>query len=93
MDNFERDFNRTSSMIRMSFIVIFGLVIASIFFKVYMYTKNGNTGYVIEVPTYGNSQPDSYFTTNYVEKEGCVIFKDEFNMEHKACGAYKITKW
>lgn len=77
---------------RFIFIVIASVMVAMVairFFRMSM----GKTSFVITVPTYSRSAPETYFTSTYVEKDGCIIFKDEFNFEHKVCGAYQIEKW
>jgi hypothetical protein len=55
--------------------------------------SKGNPQFEITVPSYGGTMPDVYFTEHYLEREGCILFKDEFGFDHKVCGAYQVRKW
>lgn len=55
-------------------------------------TKDGKHLYEITIP--GNKrQETSFYTNSYVEKDGCVTFKDEFGRSHRICGMYNITEY
>ena len=55
-------------------------------------TKDGKHLYEITIP--GNKrQETSFYTNSYVEKDGCVTFKDEFGRSHRVCGMYNITEY
>jgi hypothetical protein len=75
--------------------MIFLVVISLFFYKVYMITimtKDGKHLYEITIP--GNKrQETSFFTEKYVEKDGCISFKDEFGRSHRICGMYNITEY
>lgn len=67
-------------------------IIGGLGYRFYRVSK-GDIKYEIIVPSYGRTQPATYFTKKYVEQNGCIIFKDEFGFEHKVCGAYEIQNW
>ena len=91
-NNFDRSFNTMSGLIKFMFIFVFVAMIGTFGYRFYR-MSNGQTMYEITAPTYGNTAPDVYFATEYVERNGCIIFKDEFGFEHKICGAYQVRKW
>ena len=35
---------------------------------------------------------DYHLTTAIIEKDGCIIFNDEFNNETRVCGSYTVKK-
>ena len=89
-DNFDRSFNLIKYFIIGVFVLMAGVFIFRISYAV------GHTNgkmYNITIPSMSNTAPDEYFATEYVEKNGCITFKDEFGFEHKHCGAYSVTKW
>lgn len=58
-------------------------------------------GMIFRIIAYGGGKPhfqvispngDYHLTTEIVEKDGCVIFYDEFNIETRVCGSYSIKK-
>jgi hypothetical protein len=78
------------------FVIMIFLVVISLFvYKGYIITsmtKDGKHLYEITIP--GNKrQETSFFTEKYVEKDGCVTFKDEFGRSHRICGMYNITEY
>jgi hypothetical protein len=78
------------------FVIMIFLVVISLFvYKGYMITsmtKDGKHLYEISIP--GNKrQETSLYTNSYVEKDGCVTFKDEFGRSHRICGMYNITEY
>jgi hypothetical protein len=91
-NNFDRSFNTMSGLIKFMFIFIIGAMILTFGYRFYR-MSNGKPMYEITVPTYGNTMPETYFATEYVERNGCIIFKDEFGFEQKVCGAYQVKKW
>jgi len=77
-----------------SVVLIFLLVITSVGYKVYLVSglKKGERLYEISIP--GNKrQETSFYTEKYVEKDGCITFKDEFSRSHRICGMYNITEY
>jgi len=91
-DNFNRSFNTMSGLIKLIFIFVIGAMIVTFGYRLYR-MSNGKVMYEITVPSYSNTQPTTYFTSEYVERDGCIYFKDEFGFEHKVCGAYQVQKW
>jgi hypothetical protein len=78
------------------FVIIIFLVVISLFvYKGYIITsmtKDGKHLYEITIP--GNKrQETSFYTDKYVEKDGCITFKDEFGRSHRICGMYNITEY
>ena len=75
--------------------VIAVVILGMLGFRGYMITtmtKDGKPLYEISIP--GNKrQETSFYTNSYVEKNGCVTFKDEFGRSHIICGMYNITKY
>ena len=75
-------------------IVVF-IILSMIGFRGYMICdmkKDGKHLYEISIP--GNKrQETSFFTEKYVEKDGCITFKDEFGRSHRICGMYNITEY
>lgn len=85
-------------MRKTSFILFggFALIILGFIFlhgsMIYDMKKNGKHLYEITIP--GNKrQETSFYTNSYVEKDGCITFKDEFNRSHRICGMYNITEY
>jgi len=91
-NSFSRSFNFTRNLVIAVFILVGILMIGTVGYRFSRMTS-GKPMYEITVPTYGNTSPNTYFATQYVEKDGCIIFKDEFGFEQKVCGAYQIQKW
>jgi len=54
-------------------------------------TQNGKT-YQISVP-YNGYSTTSFYTNKYVEKDGCVIFTDDWGKKRKICGTYEIVEY
>ena len=75
--------------------VIAVVILSMIGFRGYLITtmtKDGKHLYEITIP--GNKrQETSFYTNSYVEKDGCVTFKDEFCRSHRICGMYNITEY
>jgi hypothetical protein len=75
--------------------IIATVILSLIFFRGYMIsdmTKGGKHLYEITIP--GNKrQETSFYTNSYVEKDGCITFKDEFGRSHRICGMYNITEY
>ena len=46
-------------------------------------------GYKISVPYNGYSKT-TYYTNKYTEKDGCIIFTDDWGKKRKICGVYEI---
>lgn len=91
-NSFDSQFNFMSGMIKAIFVIVAIFMIGMFGYR-FSRMASGKPQYEITAPTYGNSMPDVYFTEKYVEKNGCIIFKDEFGFEHKVCGAYQVRKW
>lgn len=75
-------------------IVVFILIVVSVGYKGYLISglKKGEHLYEISIP--GNKrQETSFFTEKYVEKDGCITFKDEFGRSHRICCMYNITEY
>lgn len=75
------------------FIVGVFVLISSVFILRLSHAVGTGDTYNITIPSMSNTAPDEFFTKKYVEKDGCIIFKDDFGFEHKHCGAYTVTKW
>ena len=75
--------------------IIATVILSLILFRGYTImsmTKDGKHLYEISIP--GNKrQETSFYTNSYVEKDGCVTFKDEFGRSHRICGMYNITEY
>ncbi len=91
-NNFDSSFNTMSGLIKFMFILVIGIMICTFGYRAFR-MSNGKPMYEITVPSYGTSMPTTYFATEYVERNGCIIFKDEFGFEQKVCGAYQVQKW
>lgn len=75
-------------------LIVFLLVITSVGYKVYLVSGIKKGGHLYEISIPGNRrQETSFYTEKYVEKEGCIIFKDEFGRSHRICGMYNITEY
>jgi hypothetical protein len=76
-------------------IMVFVLIVVSVGYKGYLISglkKDGKALYEISIP--GNkSQETNFYTEKYVEKDGCITFKDEFGRSHRICGMYNITEY
>ena len=75
-------------------VIILLLIVTSVGYKVYLISgiKKGSHLYEISIP--GNKrQETSFYTEKYVEKDGCITFKDEFSRLHRICGMYNITEY
>lgn len=72
-------------------IAIIGILFI-IFARVFVMSKGGGNMTEITVPNY-NGQSDVYYTDKYIEKDGCIQFKDGLGIDHKVCGNYSIHKW
>ncbi len=90
-----RNFDRTFSIMKFIFIIVFLSVIGGALFRgflIYTNFSNGNPVYEVKVPDY-NDGYTTYLTTEYVEENGCVTFVDEFKFQQKLCNNYNITRW
>lgn len=75
-------------------LIVFLLVITSVGYKVYLVSGIKKGGHLYEISIPGNRrQETSFYTEKYVEKDGCIIFKDEFDRSHRICGMYNITEY
>jgi hypothetical protein len=75
-------------------LVVFLLIVVSVGYKVYLVSGIKKGGHLYEISIPGNRQQEtSFYTEKYVEKEGCIIFKDEFGRSHRICGMYNITEY
>jgi hypothetical protein len=92
MRNFDRQFNFTSGIIKAVFVIMIIFMIGMFGFRISR-MASGKPQYQITAPTYSNTSPDIYFTEHYIERNGCIEFKDEFGFEQKICGAYQVRKW
>jgi hypothetical protein len=76
------------------FIVVFLLIVTSVGYKVYLVSVIKMGGHLYEISIPGNKrQETSFYTEKYVEKDGCITFKDEFSRSHRICGMYNITEY
>jgi hypothetical protein len=76
------------------FIVVFLLIVTSVGYKVYLVSGIKKGGHLYEISIPGNKrQETSFYTEKYVEKDGCITFKDEFSRSHRICGMYNITEY
>jgi len=80
------------------FYVFFGmillLIVVSVGYKVYLVSGIKKGGHLYEISIPGNRhQETSFYTEKYVEKDGCITFKDEFGRSHRLCGMYNITEY
>lgn len=89
MSSFDRQFN----FIKFFIIGVFILMAGTFIYRIVHATSSGKQMYNITIPSMSGTAPTEYFATEYVESNGCITFKDEFNFEHKHCGAYTVTKW
>lgn len=75
-------------------VIILLLIVTSVGYKVYLISGIKKGGHLYEISIPGNKrQETSFYTEKYVEKEGCIIFKDEFGRLHRICGMYNITEY
>ena len=75
-------------------LIVFLLVIASVGYKVYLVSGIKKGGHLYEISIPGNKhQETSFYTEKYVEKDGCITFKDELGRSHRICGMYNITEY
>ena len=75
-------------------LIVFLLVIASVGYIVYLVSGIKKGGHLYEISIPGNKrQETSFYTEKYVEKDGCITFKDEFGRSHRICGMYNITEY
>jgi uncharacterized membrane protein len=75
-------------------VIILLLIVTSVGYKVYLVSGIKKGGHLYEISIPGNRrQETSFYTEKYVEKEGCIIFKDEFGRSHRICGMYNITEY
>ena len=74
--------------------IVFLLIVVSVGFKVYLVSGLKKGGHLYEISIPGNKrQETSFYTEKYVEKDGCITFKDEFGRSHRICGMYNITEY
>jgi hypothetical protein len=75
-------------------IAIFLVVIGLIGYRGFLIGEIKKTGRLYEISIPGNKrQETSFYTDKYVEKDGCVTFKDEYGRSHRICGMYNITEY
>lgn len=75
-------------------VIILLLIATSVGYKVYLISGIKKGGHLYEISIPGNKrQETSFYTEKYVEKEGCILFKDEFGRSHRICGMYNITEY
>jgi hypothetical protein len=68
-------------------------VVISTGYRGYLISGVKKGGHLYEITIPGNKYQDtSFYTNNYVEKDGCITFKDEFDKSHRICGMYNITE-
>lgn len=75
-------------------IIIFVIIAMVVIFisRVTMIANGGGKFVQITVPNYSGVS-EVYVASEYLEKDGCITFKDGFGTQHKVCGAYQISKW
>lgn len=74
---------------------IFALFLIGFLFKGYIIGNNimkGEHLYVIRVPDYSGNY-EEYLAKDYIEKDGCIKFEDEFGFKQKICGNYTVEGW
>jgi hypothetical protein len=81
----EKLFTFQKIITRLIFIVI-ALFIFGIFYRIFI-NESGKSQYIVTSPS-----GESHITTYILEKNGCAIFYDEFNIENRICGSYTIKK-
>jgi hypothetical protein len=75
-------------------IVVFAVVIGIVGYRGYLIGEIKKGGHLYEISIPGNKrQETSFYTEKYVEKDGCITFKDEFSRSHRICGMYNITEY
>jgi hypothetical protein len=75
-------------------IMIFLVIIVFVGYRGYMVSGLEKDGHFYEITIPGNRhQETSFYTNSYVEKDGCITFKDEFGRSHRLCGMYNITEY
>ena len=75
-------------------IVVFVLIVVSVGYKGYLISGLKKGSHLYEITISGNKrQETSFYTEKYVEKDGCITFKDEFGRSHRVCGMYNITEY
>lgn len=75
-------------------IMVFLLIVVSVGYKGYLICGLTKGKHLYEITIPGNKrQETSFYTNSYVEKDGCVTFKDEFGRSHRICGMYNITEY
>jgi hypothetical protein len=63
-------------------------------YRLFLFSGIKNGGHLYEITIPGNKhQETSFYTEKYVEKDGCITFKDEFGRSHRICGMYNITEY
>lgn len=72
-------------------VVVIAMVIIFIS-QLVMVASGGGKFVQITIPNYGGVS-EVYVASEYLEKDGCITFKDSFGVQHKACGQYRISKW
>ena len=78
---------------RVFIIGVFVLIVGFWIFRIAHVASSDKEMYNITIPSMSGTAPTEYFSTDYVESNGCITFKDEFGFEHKHCGAYTVTRW
>jgi hypothetical protein len=75
-------------------IIVLVLMGVSIGYKGYLISGIKKGGHLYEISIPGNKrQETSFYTEKYVEKDGCITFKDEYGRSHRICGMYNITEY
>lgn len=76
--------------------IVFICVVMLVFIghRVYLFSGIKKGGHLYEISIPGNKrQETSFYTEKYVEKDGCITFKDEYGRSHRICGMYNITEY
>jgi len=93
--SFDTGFNTMRNIIIGFFILFFVIFLGSMLFRgklVYDNFSDGKPVYEIKVPDYDGGY-NSYITSEYTERNGCIKFIDEFGFEQEVCDKYTVSKW
>ena len=75
-------------------VLVFGIIVVSAVYRGYLISGVKKGGHLYEISIPGNRhQETTFYTEKYVEKDGCITFKDEFSRSHRLCGMYNITEY
>lgn len=84
-----------STLFKFIFGIIIVLFLGNLLFKGVLISNNFSKGkavYVVKTPDF-NGDVITYLCDSYIERDGCIEFKDEFGFEQKICQQYSVTKW